>query len=84
MLAATYEVDRHRGEQLRHALQRSLLEGRAERPSLLARLAAASLRVARRDRHSMTSYACRLPDGKIGRTAVVLVDGEWALVCQVA
>jgi hypothetical protein len=84
MLAATYEVDRHRGEQLRHALKRSLLAGRAERPSLLARLAAASLRVARRERHSMTSYACRLPDGKIGRTAVVLVDGEWALVCQVA
>jgi hypothetical protein len=84
MLAAACEVDRHRGEALRHALQRSLLEGQAERPSLLARLAAVGLRVARRERHSMTSYACRLPDGKIGRTAVVLVNGEWELVCQVA
>ncbi len=84
MLVAAREVDRHRGEAQRHALQRSLLIGQAERPSLHARLAAASLRVARRERHSMTSYACRLPDGKIGRTAVVLVDGEWALVCRVA
>jgi hypothetical protein len=84
MLAAACEVDRHRGEELRHAVQRSLLEGRAERPSFLDRLVAASLRAARRERHSMTNYACRLPDGKIGRTAVVLVAGEWELVCQVA
>ncbi len=42
------------------------------------------MRVVRRDRHSLTAYACRLPDGKIGRTAVVMSGGEWTLVCRVA
>ncbi len=84
MLVTTYEADRHRGEELRHALHRGLLEGRVERPSLPARLAAAILRIVRRDAHSLTSYPCRLPDGKIGRTAVVEVNGTWELVCRVA
>jgi hypothetical protein len=83
MLAATYEVDRHRGEEQRHAHHRGLLEGRVERPSLPARLAAAILRTVRRERHSLTNYPCRLPDGKIGRTAVVQVNGTWELVCRV-
>jgi hypothetical protein len=83
MLATTYEVDRHRLEERRHAHHRGLLEGRVERPSLPARLAAAILRIVQRERHSMTTYPCRLPDGRIGRTAVVQVDGTWALVCRV-
>ena len=48
MLTTTYEVDRHRGEERRHAHNRGLLEGRVERPSLPARLAAAILRTVRR------------------------------------
>ena len=32
----------------------------------------------------MTSYPCRLPDGRIGRTAAVPMNGEWVLVCRVA
>ena len=57
---------------------------RVERPSAWARLVAATLRIVRRDRHSLTSYPCRLPDGKIGRTAVVYSGGDWVLVCRVA
>jgi hypothetical protein len=83
MLTTTYEVDRHRGEERRHAHHRGLLEGRVERPSLPARLAAAILRTVRRERHSLTNHPCRLPDGKIGRTAVVQVNGTWELVCRV-
>jgi hypothetical protein len=84
MVALTYEADRHRGEDLRHALHRTLVEDRIERPSLFARLSAAVVRLVRREAHSMTTYPCRLPDGKIGRTAVVLANGEWTLVCRVA
>jgi hypothetical protein len=78
------EASRHEGEARRHADERALRETRPERPSVVARLAAATLRVVRRDRHSLTDYPCRLPDGRIGRTAVVLQGGEWALVCRVA
>ena len=84
MLTLTYEADRHRGEELRHALHRGLAEGRVERPSFPARLSAAVVRIVRREAHSMTSYPCRLPDGRIGRTAAVLMNGEWTLVCRVA
>ena len=75
--------DRSLGEQ-RHARHRSVLESRAERPSFPARLGAAILRVARRDRHSLTNYPCLLLEGKIGRTAVVLSGGDWTLVSRVA
>ena len=34
--------------------------------------------------HSLTDYPCHLPDGRIGRVAVVLDGGEWVLVCRVA
>jgi hypothetical protein len=84
MVTLTYEADRHRGEEVRHALHRGLLEGRVERPSFPARLSAAVVRLVRREARAMTSYPCRLPDGKIGRTAAVLLDGEWTLVCRVA
>jgi hypothetical protein len=50
---------------------------RAERvlAGLMARL---------RPEHSLTSYRCRLPNGRMGRVAAVVVDGEWTLVCKVA
>lgn len=34
------------------------------------------------DDHWLTDDPCRLPDGSIGRVAVVLQGSEWALVCQ--
>ena len=74
---------RHHGEARRHAHERALLETRAERPSMRARLEAAILNVVRRD-HSLTDYPCRLSDGSIGRVAVVLRAGEWTTVCRVA
>jgi hypothetical protein len=55
---------------------------RAERPSLPARLGAAILNLVRRD-PSLANYQCRLPDGKIGRVAVIQQDGDWTLVCRV-
>jgi hypothetical protein len=82
--AASIDEERHRDEDRRHARRRAQLEARPERPSALARLLAAAQRVARRDRHALTDYPCRLPDGSIGRTAVILRDGEWTLVCRVA
>jgi hypothetical protein len=81
---ANIDAERHRGEAERHAHHRSLAETQAERPSVSARAFAATLRYVQRNRHSLTEYPCRLPDGKIGRTAVVQRDGEWALVCRVA
>jgi len=82
-LADTYEQDRHRGEEQRHAIHRALLEGAPAGPSLAVRLQAAILTRLRRD-HSLTDYACRLPDGSIGRVAVVQDGGEWTLLCRVA
>jgi hypothetical protein len=79
---ATYEQDRRRGEEQRHAHDRALRDARAERPSWPARLGAAILTLVRRD-HSLTDYPCRLPDGKIGRVAVIQQDEEWTLVCRV-
>ena len=89
--AASVDEERHRGENERHARHRALLASRAARPApraarplLPQRWGAAMLRLVRRDRHSLTAYPCRLPDGKIGRTAVVYRDGDWSLVCRVA
>jgi hypothetical protein len=90
MIPNMAELDRlveeahHRGEGQLHAHRRALLEMRATRPSPSARLAAATLRAVRRERHSLTNYPCRLPDGRIGRTAAVQRNGEWVLVCSVA
>jgi hypothetical protein len=75
------EGGRHHGEARRHAHERALLDTRPERPSAWARLEAAILNLVRRD-HSLTDYPCRLSNGKIGRTAVVMSGGEWTLVCR--
>jgi hypothetical protein len=82
--AANIDEERHRGEEQRHARHRSSRESPVERSSLAARMGAAFMHTVRRDRHSLTTYACRLPNGKIGRTAVVLSRGDWVLVCRVA
>jgi hypothetical protein len=82
--SSVIDQERHQGEERRHAHHRALADARAERPSAFARLAAAATRRARREDHSLTDYPCRLPDGSIGRTAVVQRDGEWMLVCRVA
>jgi len=82
-LAATIDEDRHRHAARRHAHHRAILETRAGHPSLRARLGAAIVRIGRRD-HALTDHPCRLPDGSIGRVAVVLDDAEWTLVCRVA
>jgi hypothetical protein len=84
MYHSAVEEDRHRGEDRRHAHHHALLATGLLRSSHIARLAAATSRIVRRDRHSLTNYACRLPDGRIGRTAVVLVGGDWTAVCRVA
>jgi hypothetical protein len=49
-------------------------------PGPLARMADA-IRTRVEDRHALTAYPCRLPDGRIGLTAVRDVDGEWTAVC---
>ena len=49
-------------------------------PGPLARLADA-IRTRVEDRHASTEYPCRLPDGRIGTTAIRHVGGEWIAVC---
>jgi hypothetical protein len=41
----------------------------------------AGLRDRVRYRHAMTDYPCRLPDGRMGRTAIRHLDGDWVAVC---
>jgi hypothetical protein len=77
------EASRHHGEARRHEHERALRDTRPGRPSAWARLEAAVLDLARSD-HSLTDYPCRLPNGMIGRTAVVMSGGEWTMVCRVA
>lgn len=81
---ATIDEERHRDEERRHARHRALDDAEVERPSLSARFAAAVLSLARRDGRSLTGNTCRLPDGKVGRTAFVKQGSEWTLVCRVA
>lgn len=83
-LSATYDQNRDGVFDEQHDHRRALLDARVDRPSLLARSRAGLSRLIRRDRHSLTSHPCRLPGGNIGRTAIVLVDGEWTAVCVVA
>jgi hypothetical protein len=78
----SFEQDRHRGEAQRHAHDRALRAVRVEGRSLPARLGAAILDLVRRER-SLADHPCRLPDGTVGRIAVVQKDGDWTLVCEV-
>jgi hypothetical protein len=43
---------------------------------------AVSMRRGGPDEHSLTDYPCRLPDGTMGRVAVIPQGGDWALVCR--
>jgi hypothetical protein len=54
-----------------------------ELPSIPAGRWAAWARTEESD-HSLTDYPCRLPDGSLGRVAVVELNGDWTLVCRVA
>jgi hypothetical protein len=83
ILAMTLDEDRHRDEERRHAHDRALAEAGPAGPSVPARLRATILSLVRRD-HSLTDYPCRLPDGGIGRVAVIPSGGDWTLVCRVA
>jgi hypothetical protein len=83
-LARTYEEDRYRGLERRSVHLRALHRLDVNRPSPLARSWAALSRLVRRDRHSITSYPCRLPDGKIGRTAIIRIEGSWTATCAIA
>ncbi len=82
--AASVDQERHRDEAERHARHRASIATRVEGRSLSSRFGAAISRIGPRDRHSLTTYPCRLPGGKIGLTAVVLRGGEWTFVCRVA
>jgi hypothetical protein len=85
LLVADFEADCRR-EELRRAEQRRGLmetEARSESPSLLAQLEAA-FRTRLQPEHSLTDYPCRLPDGRMGRVAVIQQDGDWAMVCRMA
>ena len=83
-LAATHDQDRNRGFDAGYARHDALPDASIDRPSPFARSRAALSRIVRRDEHSLTAYPCRLPDGRIGRTAIVLVEGEWSAVCAVS
>jgi hypothetical protein len=83
-LAGPRDEDRYRGMERRLAIERALRETAIERATgehsagepfwarLLTRL---------RPDHSLTPYACRLPSGELGRTAIKFRDGEWTAVC---
>lgn len=55
-----------------------------ERPALILRSTARAYRFISGERHALTSYPCRLPNGKEGRTAIVYKGGEWVAVCRTA
>jgi len=81
--AASIGESRGRDEERLDAAQHLVpREAQPERVSLATKVRAAVQFVLRRD-HSLTDYPCRLPDGRIGRVAVVKVAGEWSLVCRV-
>jgi hypothetical protein len=86
-------VQGHQGELLAEARATRLARNdRAQRATLAARLMLAgrtrrllrAIGARRRPDPWLTPYPCRLPNGKIGRTAAVLIDGEWTLVCKPA
>jgi hypothetical protein len=76
------------GEQLRQAKDGVAREAQAvqtprrTRSPMFAAIARQWARVLAARDHSLTDYPCRLPDGRMGRVAAVMVDGEWTLVCR--
>jgi len=71
-------------EELRRAEQdRWLAKARAGSSSTFSRLRDA-IRARLAPDHSLTDYPCRLPDGRMGRVAVIQQDGDWTMVCRMA
>jgi hypothetical protein len=83
LLASDFEADRLRGELRRAEQDRWLSESRAASPSPISRIQAA-IRTRLQPEHSLTDYPCRLPDGRMGRVAVIQQDGDWTMVCRMA
>jgi hypothetical protein len=85
LLAADFEADRRRQELRRAEQHRGLIqiEAQAGSPSLLAQFEAA-FRTRLQPDHSLTDYPCRLPDGRMGRVAVIQQDDDWTMVCRMA
>ncbi len=83
MLEADFEADRRREEARRHQYDRVYVQASAESGSLLTRIKGA-IRTRRQPDHSLTDYPCRLPDGRMGRVAVISQGGDWTMVCQLA
>jgi hypothetical protein len=83
LAAESIEQDRHRGEGRRHDQHRALLDAPLGRQSRLDPLRAAVRNALAPEDHALTDYPCRLPDGRIGRVAVVFDQGEWTIVCRV-
>jgi hypothetical protein len=83
LLAADFEADRRREELRRAEQHRWLSQARAGSPSLMSRLGAA-IRTRQQPDHSLTDYPCRLPDGSMGKVAVIAQGGEWTMVCRMA
>jgi hypothetical protein len=65
-LADTFEEDRHRGEERRHAHHRALLETQVERPAMRTRLLATTMRIVGRNRLRATRVAY-LTGGSVGQ-----------------
>jgi hypothetical protein len=83
VLTAIDEADRHRHEARRLEHQRGLIDARGVSPSRLGRLEEA-IRTRLAPDHSLTDYPCRLPDGRMGRVAVLAQGGDWVMVCRMA
>jgi hypothetical protein len=83
LLAADFEADRRRDEARRHQYDRALIQAPAASPSLVSRVQAA-IQTRLQPDHSLTDYPCRLPDGRMGRVAVIEHDGDWTMVCRMA
>ena len=83
-LAATRDEERVRRLDQRLTAERALREPVIE-PVVPARRVHERLWLQLLDRirpeHSLTSYACRLPSGDMGRTAIKFLNGEWTAVC---
>jgi hypothetical protein len=80
-LVADFDDGRHRGENRRHECHRALASAQVAQLSWRARLGAAFANLGRDD-HSVTDYACRLPNGNMGRLWVVQRGGGLTAVCR--